>query len=193
MFINSGEQIMKHIFAAALVTLSFAMPGAYAQTAAPAAAQLDPATATAAKEFMDAMKFRDTMQLSLAQMERQLPQIMLQGATSAIQADPKLNAAQKKDAIASMTKELPEAAKAVAATMNDPKLMDEMADAVMPLYAKHFSADELRAMTAFYRSPVGAKMVRTMPQLMGESMQISQRVVMPRVMATIQKLMPAKK
>ena len=58
---------------------------------------------------------------------------------------------------------------------------------------KAMPAEELRAMTAFYRSPVGAKMLQTMPQIMGESMQISQRVVMPRMMAMIEKLAQGKK
>ena len=184
---------MKKIVAAALVTLSLAMPGAFAQTAAPATVQLDPAAVTAVKELLDAMKFRDMMQMSFAQMQQNLPQMMLQGATGAINANPKLNAQQKKDAIAEVTKELPDAAKAFASTLNDPKLMDELMAEMVPLYARYFTAEELRAMTAFYRTPVGLKMMQTMPQLMGESMQISQRVVMPRMAAMIEKLAQGKK
>lgn len=184
---------MKQLVAAALVTFTLAMPGAFAQTAAPSAAQLDPAAATAVKELMDAMKFRDVMQMSFSQMQQNMPQMMLQGATAGINANPKLSEAQKKDAIATAAKELPEAAKAFAGIMNDPKLMDELVAETMPLYAKHFNVEELRAMTVFYRSPVGAKMLQTMPQLMGESMQISERVVTPRMLAMIEKLAQGKK
>ena len=179
---------MKHIFAAALVTLSFAMPGAFAQTAAPTPAQLDPAAVSAAKELMEAMQYRDMMRLMFAQIEQNLPQMMLQGASGAINANPKLDAAQKKAAIDAVSKELPQAAKAFASTMNDPRLMDELINETMPLYARLYNADELRAMTAFYRTPVGAKMLQTMPQLMSESMQISQRTMMPRMRAVIEKL-----
>ncbi len=184
---------MKRILAAALITLSIAMPGAYAQTAAPAAAQIDPAAASAAKELMDAMKVREMMRMSFAQIQQNLPQMMMQGAAGAINANAKLSAAQKKSAIAEVEKELPAAAKAFGETMNDPKLMDELMGEMMPLYAKHFSGDELRGMIAFYRSPLGQKMLQTMPQLMGESMQISQRVVMPRMMAMVEKLAQGKK
>jgi hypothetical protein len=180
---------MKQFFAAALVTLSFVMPGAQAQTAA----QPDPAAVAAGKELMEAMKFRDMMQLSFAQIEQSMPQMMLQGATGAINANAKLNAAQKKEAIAQATKNIPEAVKAFSGTMNDPKLLDELSDEMTPLYVKYFNADELRAMTAFYRSPVGAKMLRTMPQLLGESMQITQRAMLPRMTAMIDKLTQARK
>jgi hypothetical protein len=39
------------------------------------------------------------------------------------------------------------------------------------IYARHFSAEELRALTAFYRTPVGIKALAVMPKVMGESMQ----------------------
>jgi hypothetical protein len=36
------------------------------------------------------------------------------------------------------------------------------------VYARHFTADELRAMLAFYKSPVGQKSLHTMPTVMTE-------------------------
>jgi len=36
------------------------------------------------------------------------------------------------------------------------------------VYARHFTADELRAMLAFYKSPVGQKALSTMPTVMSE-------------------------
>jgi uncharacterized protein len=37
-----------------------------------------------------------------------------------------------------------------------------------PVYARHFTVDELKDLTAFYRTPLGAKALREMPQVMGE-------------------------
>jgi hypothetical protein len=37
-----------------------------------------------------------------------------------------------------------------------------------PIYAKHFSAPELREVAAFYRSPTGAKALRLLPQVLLE-------------------------
>jgi uncharacterized protein len=36
------------------------------------------------------------------------------------------------------------------------------------IYARHFTADELRELTAFYHTPTGAKALRETPQVMGE-------------------------
>lgn len=51
-----------------------------------------------------------------------------------------------------------------------PALLDEMAG----LYAVHFTADELRALNAFYATPVGLKTISTMPVLMQQGMQMGQ-------------------
>jgi hypothetical protein len=40
------------------------------------------------------------------------------------------------------------------------------------IYARHFSADELRGLSAFYRTPLGIKALAVMPKVMGESMQV---------------------
>jgi hypothetical protein len=37
-----------------------------------------------------------------------------------------------------------------------------------PIYAKHFTAAELRDLTAFYRTPTGAKALHQLPVVMGE-------------------------
>jgi uncharacterized protein len=184
---------MKQLVAAALVTFTLAMPCAFAQTPARTVAQLDPTTATAVRDLMDAMKSRDVMQMSFSHMQQNLPHLMLQGVTAGINANADLTAAQKKEAIARAAKALPDAADAFARILDDPTLMDELIAETMPLYAKHFNVDELRAMTSFYRSPLGMKMLQTMPPLMSESVQISQRVVTPRMMAMMEKLAQGKK
>jgi uncharacterized protein len=37
-----------------------------------------------------------------------------------------------------------------------------------PIYARHFTIDELHDLTAFYQTPAGAKALREIPQVMGE-------------------------
>jgi len=37
-----------------------------------------------------------------------------------------------------------------------------------PIYAKHFSAEELRELSAFYRTPAGSKALHELPTVMGE-------------------------
>jgi len=37
-----------------------------------------------------------------------------------------------------------------------------------PIYARHFTVDELQQLIAFYRTPAGAKALHELPQVMGE-------------------------
>lgn len=37
-----------------------------------------------------------------------------------------------------------------------------------PIYARYFTADELRQLVAFYKTPIGAKSLSQMPKVMGE-------------------------
>jgi hypothetical protein len=45
------------------------------------------------------------------------------------------------------------------------------------IYARHFTAQELRELAAFYRTPTGQKALKEMPQVMADTFA----VVMPRL------------
>lgn len=62
-----------------------------------------------------------------------------------------------------------------------PEMFDEMLDemkaedleeAIIPIYVKHFSADDIKQLIAFYESPFGRKVTRAMPQIMQECNEI---------------------
>jgi hypothetical protein len=175
---------MKKIVLAACVALSFAMPSVYAQSVAP----VDADRAAAVKEMLVAMHYRDSMQQTMDQVLKSMPAIMLQQATASINKNKNLTDAQKSDALAKATREIPQAAAAMAATFSDPALMDEIAAEFVPLYARHFTAAEIRQLAAFYKTPIGMKMISVMPQVAGEMMQISQKVMLPRITAAIEKV-----
>jgi hypothetical protein len=44
---------------------------------------------------------------------------------------------------------------------------------MIPIYQRHFSKTDIDAMSVFYASPTGQKMMREMPALTSESMQVS--------------------
>jgi hypothetical protein len=48
------------------------------------------------------------------------------------------------------------------------KNLTEMMKEAPPIYARHFSVDELHQLIDFYRSPIGAKAMRELPHVMGE-------------------------
>lgn len=59
---------------------------------------------------------------------------------------------------------------------------------IVPLYHKHFTADEVRGMLAFYASPLGQKTIDVMPMLVSESMAVGQRwgaSLAPRLMQRV--------
>lgn len=49
---------------------------------------------------------------------------------------------------------------------------DDMLEAMVPAYQKHFTKGDMDALTAFYSSPTGQKVMREMPGLMADSMEI---------------------
>jgi hypothetical protein len=46
---------------------------------------------------------------------------------------------------------------------------------VMPLYDKYFTEEDLDVIVVFYKSPTGQRLIKTLPQLTAESMQIGQQ------------------
>jgi hypothetical protein len=61
---------------------------------------------------------------------------------------------------------------------------DEMMQAMVPTYQKHFTKGELNALAAFYGSPTGQKILREMPSIMAEGME-SMMPIMRRNMERI--------
>lgn len=48
---------------------------------------------------------------------------------------------------------------------------DEMMQAMVPTYQKHFTKGELNALAGFYGSPTGQKILRELPAIMSEAME----------------------
>jgi len=48
---------------------------------------------------------------------------------------------------------------------------DEMMQAMMPAYQKHFTRGDIATLLSFYSSPTGQKLLRELPAITGESMQ----------------------
>ena len=52
--------------------------------------------------------------------------------------------------------------------------LDEMLERMAPIYARNFTVDELKDVTAFYRSPIGQKLVSRLPAISKESFAVGQ-------------------
>lgn len=174
----------KHLAALACATAFLSFP-AFVQ-AAPAS---DPATVAATRQMLSAMKVRDLTMQSLRQAEQAMPQQMRAMVTQMIQGDATTTPAQKQQALDKFEKTLPRVSAAVHELLSDPKLVDQMVDEMVPLYADTYTVDEIRQLSAFYQSPLGQKMLANMPKLMAQSMEISNRVMMPRMQKLMTQIM----
>lgn len=174
----------KHLVALASAAAFLSFP-AFVQ-AAPAS---DPATVAATKQMLSAMKVRDLTMQSLRQAEQAMPQQMRAMVTQTIQSDARLTPAQKQEALQKFEKALPRMNAAVHELLSDTTLVDQMVDEMVPLYADTYTVDEIRQLSAFYQSPLGQKMMANMPKLMARSMEISNRVMMPRMQKLMSQIM----
>lgn len=167
-----------------------ALTAAASFAAFPSFALAADAQATAAvKTMFDAMEMRKNMNAMYAEMQKAMPAMMRQQVLAMIQADPQLNAEQKKEAIAKAEQMLPGVAQAVNKIFNDPALIDEMINEMVPLYANNYTVDEIKQLTTFYKSPVGRKMMTLTPRLSAEGMAIGQRIMTPRLGKLMQDVM----
>lgn len=53
--------------------------------------------------------------------------------------------------------------------------IDEFIEAAASIYARNFTIDEIKEITAFYRQPVGQKLLQKLPVVMQESMILGQK------------------
>lgn len=51
---------------------------------------------------------------------------------------------------------------------------EELMAKVVPIYSEHYSLDELEQLIAFYRTPLGQKVIKEMPEIMKQSMAAGQ-------------------
>ena len=166
---------MKKIVLALIAALTLAQ-GAFAADQAPA-----PANEAAVRELLDAMNYRVTWKASMEQMSKTMPGIMRQQMEAGIKADTSLTEAKRKEKLQQMDANLPKMAEVLNSVFTDPSLMADMENEMIALYSRHFTADELKQIAAYYRTPVGMKSMQLMPQVMAESMAIGQRVTTPRL------------
>lgn len=66
--------------------------------------------------------------------------------------------------------------------------VDEMLDAMIPIYQKHLTKEDLDGILAFYASPIGQKLQREQPAMTQESMQVGGEIGRRRIGAMMQQM-----
>jgi uncharacterized protein len=128
-------------------------------------AQQDDANAPASKadveRYLDAIHTRDMaksmMEVMTVQMHKMIHEMVEKEPNLPPDAEERMN-----KLIGNVYKDMP---------------IDEMLDAMIPVYQKHFTKGDIDALVAFYSTPTGEKMVKEMPAIMSESMQAASGVM----------------
>lgn len=166
---------------AALILVIAAGP-ALAQTA------VDPKQKAAVKELLHAMDFKQMMGRMAGAMSQNFPQMIEPMLDKFASADKKLTAEQKAEARKIAMKIQASIAKDIHEIYNDPQVAQEMENIMAQMYGKYFTVNEIKAITAFYKSPAGKKAMNVMPQMMQEAMPKIMATMTPKITAMAEKV-----
>jgi hypothetical protein len=134
-----------------LAALLFSLPAARAQTAAPSPS---PEALAVARELVTTMRLIEQFKAMMPMILKTLKPAMVQGRSD-VERDYDAMTPVLLDSFQSR--------------------YDELSEAVAIIYSSNFTADDLRALIAFYKTPTGQKFVQKTPVVMQESMAAGQR------------------
>ena len=66
--------------------------------------------------------------------------------------------------------------------------VDEMLEATIPVYQKHWTKGDVDAMVAFYSTPTGQKILRELPTTMAEAMQAMQPIMQKKMNGMLERV-----
>jgi len=155
---------MKRFAFAALACLLFASISVAQQSAADA-----PASKEDIEKYLDTMHARDMMKSTIDAMTKQMHQI----THAQLEKQPNL----PPDFQARMDKMMDD-------TMKDLPVED-LIQAMIPSYQKHLTKGDVDALTAFYSSPTGQKIMKEMPAMTADAMQAASGI-MQKMIAKMQ-------
>jgi hypothetical protein len=116
----------------------------------------DPASSDDVIQLLRTMQSHDMMQKTMEAMMKPMEQMMHEQAGKDKEKLPPDFDTRMNKMMADMMKNLP---------------FDEMMQAMIPAYQKHFTHGDVEALSAFYSSPVGQKFLEESPKVTGEAMQ----------------------
>jgi uncharacterized protein len=187
------KKIVAILFAALSLALFAAVPALAQNAQAPAARQAEPSPAmkVAVRDMLEAIQFPALTRQIFDQMLQSVPAMMRQAAVQSVTGNPDVKEKRQQQALANVEEEIPLAVTTLTEVLNDPTLTEELRAEMVQLYARYYTVQEIEQLTAFYKTPLGRKLLATMPKLSVESVEISQRVLIPRVNAVLEKIMRA--
>jgi hypothetical protein len=155
---------MKRCAFAVVACLLFASISFAQQSAADA-----PASKEDIEKYLDTMHSRELMKSTMAAMTKQMHQMTHAQLEKQPNLPPDFEARMDK-MMDDMMKDFP---------------IDELIQAMVPSYQKHLSKGDVEALTAFYSTPTGQKVLKEMPAMTADAMQAASGIVQ-KMMAKMQ-------
>ncbi|MFI5115522.1 MAG: DUF2059 domain-containing protein [Terriglobales bacterium] len=150
---------MKHAIAVLAVCL-FGFSPAFAQQ------QLDAATKEDVQQFLEATGARRNIQVLWDNMAQQAASM---AAQSYQRKHPDASPLEIRKAAELAGVSIQRAIKVLS--------IDELFDAMVPVYQRHLTHSDIRTLVEFYSSPTGQKMIKELPAMMAESIQAVQPIL----------------
>jgi hypothetical protein len=142
---------MKRYLVIVIFCLAFSSNGLAQDSAASA-----PASKEDIQRYLDALHSHEMMQNMMAAMAKPMHQSISEQFAKDKDKLPADFEAHMNKLIDDLLKDMP---------------FDEMMQAAVPVYQKHFTKGDVDSLVAFYTSPTGQKMLHELPAIMAESMQ----------------------
>jgi hypothetical protein len=142
---------MKRFLVAALLFLAFSGNVLARQTKAD-----DPATKEDVERYLQVLRSHDMMKQMMEAISKPMHQMVHDQFMKDKDKLPADFEARTNKMIDDMMRDMP---------------FDEMMQAMVPVYQKHFTKGDIDAFVAFYSTPTGQKMLREMPAIAAEAMQ----------------------
>jgi uncharacterized protein len=131
-----------------------------------------PASKADVERFFEAMHTRELINAMMDTMRKQMRQIIHEQVAKQQNLPPGFEAQEVKG-VDEMLRNLP---------------IEEILQAMIPVYEKHFTKRDIDDLVAFYSSPTGQKMLKELPAVTAESMQVSQGIIQRRVAEQMRKV-----
>lgn len=132
-----------------------------------------PATKEEVQKYLEVTHAQDNLQKMMDVMSKQMQAMIHQQIAKDADKLPPDSEARMNKMIDGMLKTLP---------------INELLDAMVPVYQKRWTKGDVDAIIAFYATPTGQKMIRELPATMAESMQAMQPILQKHMNAMMERV-----
>jgi len=183
------QALVVSLLAAPLLAPAQTPPAPAPSAPAVAPVPVSPEMRAAIKDLFDAMNTRDGLTKAFGQFAQSLPQRIYEAVIQQLETNQALTPEQKQGIVQNIRPSFENAVKESQGIVTDPKMVQETMDKMVPIYARSFSLQEIKELTAFYRSAVGSKAQTVLPQANAEAFAQENQTFAPRVSGIVDRLM----